>query len=75
MDNSDGRRLSVSLVDVTPGREAEFLTISTRFEALLTNGQLFEDVRVVQRERGLIAEALPGRGETSAPRRRRRRCR
>ncbi len=35
MDNSDGRRLSVSLVDVTPGREAEFLTISTHFEALL----------------------------------------
>ena len=35
MDTSDGRRLSVSLVDVTPGREAEFLTISTHFEALL----------------------------------------
>ena len=35
MDSSDGRRLSVSLVEVMPGREAEFLTISTHFEALL----------------------------------------
>jgi cytidine deaminase len=35
LDNSDGRRLSVSLVDVISGREAEFLTISTHFEALL----------------------------------------
>ena len=35
MENSDGRRLSVSLVDVVTGREAEFLTISTHFEALL----------------------------------------
>lgn len=35
MDSSDGRRLSVSLVDVTSGREAEFLAISTHFEALV----------------------------------------
>ncbi len=35
MDNSDGRRLSVSLVDVTSGHDAEFLAIATHFEALL----------------------------------------
>ena len=35
MDSSDGRRLSVSLVDVTDGHEAEFLAIATHFEALL----------------------------------------
>ena len=35
MDSSDGRRLSVSLVDVIEGRDAEFLTIATHFEALL----------------------------------------
>jgi cytidine deaminase len=35
LDNSDGRRLSVSLVDVAPGHEAEFQTLSTSFEALL----------------------------------------
>jgi cytidine deaminase len=35
LDSSDGRRLSVSLVDVNEGRDAEFLTIATHFEALL----------------------------------------
>jgi cytidine deaminase len=35
LDNSDGRRLSVSLVDVTSGHDAEFLAIATHFEALL----------------------------------------
>lgn len=35
MDNSDGRRLSVSLVDVTSGHDAEFQEIATHFEALL----------------------------------------
>jgi cytidine deaminase len=35
LDNSDGRRLSVSLVDVGAGHDAEFQTISTSFEALL----------------------------------------
>ena len=35
MDSSDGRRLSVSLVDVNGGRESEFAEISTHFEALL----------------------------------------
>jgi cytidine deaminase len=35
LDSSDGRRLSVSVADVLSGHEAEFLTLSTRFEALL----------------------------------------
>ena len=35
MDSSDGRRLSVSLVDVTRGHESQFLAISTHFEALV----------------------------------------
>ena len=35
MDSSDGRRLSVSLVDVLDGHEQEFAVISTHFEALL----------------------------------------
>ena len=35
MNNSDGRRLSVSLVDVTSGHDAEFQAIATHFEALL----------------------------------------
>jgi len=35
LDSSDGRRLSVSLVDVFEGRDAEFLAIATHFEALL----------------------------------------
>ena len=35
MDSSDGRRLSVSLVDVTDGHVAEFTSVSTHFEALL----------------------------------------
>ena len=35
MDNSDSRRLSVSLVDVTGGHDAEFLAIATHLEALL----------------------------------------
>ena len=35
MDSSDGRRLSVSLVDVMHGHEKDFTTISTHFEALL----------------------------------------
>ena len=35
MDSSDGRRLSVSLVDVMTGHDAEFLAIATHFEALL----------------------------------------
>ena len=35
MDSSDGRRLSVSLVDVIDGHEGEFMAISTHFEALL----------------------------------------
>ncbi len=35
MSKSDGPRLSVALVDVTAGQEAEFLALSTRFEALI----------------------------------------
>jgi cytidine deaminase len=35
LDSSDGRRLSVSLVDVTRGHEADFAAISTSFEALV----------------------------------------
>jgi cytidine deaminase len=35
LDSSDGRRLSVSLVDVTSGHDAEFQEIATHFEALL----------------------------------------
>ena len=35
MASSDSRRLSVSLVDVTHGREAEFTAVATHFEALL----------------------------------------
>ena len=35
MDSSDGRRLSVSVVDVTIGRDVEFTAIATHFEALL----------------------------------------
>jgi cytidine deaminase len=35
LDSSDTRRLSVTLVEVNPGQEAEFQTISTSFEALL----------------------------------------
>ena len=36
MSDSDRRRLSVSLVDVAEGREAEFLALSREFEALVT---------------------------------------
>ena len=35
MESSDGRRLSVTLVDVAEGREAEFGTLATHFEAML----------------------------------------
>jgi cytidine deaminase len=35
LGNSDGRRLSVSVVDVFSGHEADFLTLATHFEALL----------------------------------------
>ena len=35
MDTSDGRRLSVSLVDVNTGQEPAFTDISTHFEAIL----------------------------------------
>ena len=35
MNDSDPRRLSVSLVDVTEGHEAEFQTLATAFEAAL----------------------------------------
>ena len=35
MDNSDGRRLSVSLVDVNVGHEAAFKVIATHFSAIL----------------------------------------
>jgi cytidine deaminase len=35
LDNSDGRRLSVSLIDVTSGHDAAFQAIATSFEALL----------------------------------------
>jgi cytidine deaminase len=35
LDSSDPRRLSVSLIDVTQGREPEFLALSTSFEAIL----------------------------------------
>ena len=35
MTSSDDRRLSVSLVDVAPGREPEFAAFCTHFEALL----------------------------------------
>jgi cytidine deaminase len=35
LDTSDPRRLSVSLIDLGEGHEAEFLTLSTHFEAIL----------------------------------------
>jgi cytidine deaminase len=35
LDTSDSRRLSVSLIDLGEGHEAEFLTLSTHFEAIL----------------------------------------
>jgi cytidine deaminase len=35
LDSSDTRRLSVTLIEVTPGHESEFQAISTSFEALL----------------------------------------
>jgi cytidine deaminase len=35
LDSSDPRRLSVSLIDVADGREAEFLTLVTHLEAIL----------------------------------------
>jgi cytidine deaminase len=35
LEASDDRRLSVSLIDVAEGREADFLTISRHFEAIL----------------------------------------
>ena len=35
MTESDNRRLSVSLVDVHPGAERQFLDLATAFEALL----------------------------------------
>jgi cytidine deaminase len=35
LDSSDPRRLSVSLVDVAPGREPEFFALATSFEAML----------------------------------------
>jgi cytidine deaminase len=35
LDSSDPRRLSVSLIDVADGREAEFLTLITHLEAIL----------------------------------------
>lgn len=35
MESSDGRRLSVSLVDVSDGHDAEFQAIATHFEAIL----------------------------------------
>jgi len=35
LDGSDPRRLSVSLIDVADGREAEFLTLVTHLEAIL----------------------------------------
>ena len=35
MDTSDPRRLSVSLIDLGEGHEAEFITLSTHFEAIL----------------------------------------
>jgi cytidine deaminase len=35
LDTSDGRRLSVALIDVADGREAEFLSVSTHIDAAL----------------------------------------
>jgi cytidine deaminase len=35
LESSDGRRLSVSLVDVTDGHDAEFQAIATHFEAIV----------------------------------------
>jgi cytidine deaminase len=35
LDSSDGRRLSVSLLDVAEGREEDFLTLATHFESIL----------------------------------------
>ncbi|MCU1386140.1 MAG: cytidine deaminase [Acidobacteria bacterium] len=35
MDSSDGRRLSVSLIDVLEGGDTKFLVIATHFEALM----------------------------------------
>ena len=54
MDNSDPRRLSVALVDVAAGREADFLTISTSFEAILIRKE-YGRMEVVR------DEALPSR--------------
>jgi cytidine deaminase len=36
LDRSDGRRLSVSLIDLGEGHDAEFATITAHFEALIT---------------------------------------
>ena len=35
MDKSDGRRLSVSIIDVVDGREEQFITLATHLEATL----------------------------------------
>jgi len=35
LSSSDGRRLSVTLVEVNPGHESEFSTLTTAFEAIL----------------------------------------
>jgi cytidine deaminase len=35
LDSSDGRRLSVSLVDVNAGHDAEFMALATHFEAIM----------------------------------------
>jgi cytidine deaminase len=35
LDSFDGRRLSVSVVDLAAGHDAEFLTLATHFEALM----------------------------------------
>lgn len=39
MAGSDSRRLSISSVDVSAGKEAEFLSLTTQFEALLLRKQ------------------------------------
>ena len=49
MTASDRRRLSISVVDVTPGKEEEFLALSTRFEALLA-GKEYGRAEIVRDE-------------------------
>ena len=49
MSNSNGRRLSVALVELATGRETEFLALSARFEALIIQ-KSYGSVEVIRDE-------------------------